>query len=93
MKTGSSIASVPLVLISTDDSILDFWTTVREANRVVLVNGSNIDQLISTVDELLSINYVDSEEFITDEIESAFASAKATDEQTLVSWAVKAPLL
>ena len=37
LKSGSENNSIPYILISTDDSIFDFWTTAREANRVVLV--------------------------------------------------------
>ena len=43
LKSGSENNTIPFILISTDDSIFDFWTTAREANRVVLVSDDNID--------------------------------------------------
>jgi CheY-like chemotaxis protein len=46
LKSGSSKYSIPFILISADDSVLDFWMSEVEANRVVLVNNQNIDYLI-----------------------------------------------
>ena len=82
LKSGSDRNTIPFILISTDDSIFDFWTTAREANRVVLVSDDNIDKLISSAEELIEKDYVDSELFMT--------RSEKTEEQTLVSWLVNA---
>ena len=82
LKSGSDRNTIPFILISTDDSIFDFWTTAREANRVVLVSDDNIDKLISSAEELIEKDYVDSERFMT--------RTEKTEEQTLVSWLVNA---
>ena len=82
LKSGSENNSIPYILISTDDSIFDFWTTAREANRVVLVSDQNIDTLISAVEELIGKDYIDAEEFLT--------KSDKNEEQTLVSWLVRA---
>ncbi len=80
LKTGSDNTSLPLVLISTDDSIFDFWTTAREANRVVLIANDNVESLLSTVNELLSVDYINKNEFIEEK--------EVDDEQRLVKWLV-----
>jgi class 3 adenylate cyclase/DNA-binding NarL/FixJ family response regulator len=82
LKSGSENNSIPYILISTDDSIFDFWTTAREANRVVLVSDQNIDTLLSAVEELIGKDYIDAEEFLT--------KSDKNEEQTLVSWLVNA---
>ena len=87
LKTGSKSNTIPLILISTDDSVFDFWTTIRDANRVVLLQDEKIDNLITAVTELLSCNYVDANEFMD---EDAAVISKQSDEKTLVSWAVNA---
>ena len=82
LKTGSDKNSIPFILISVDDSVFDFWTTAREANRVVLVSADKLDSLVTAVEELLDTNYIDSDEFIE--------KSKMNGEQTLVSWVVNA---
>ena len=82
LKTGSTGASIPYILVSTDDSVFDFWTTAREANRVVLVENNNIDQIVPTVQELLDSSYIDADSFME--------PAKGSNDQTLVSWIVNA---
>ena len=82
LKSGSENNSIPFILISTDDSIFDFWTTAREANRVVLVSDENIDKLISTAEELIDKQYIDAEQFLT--------KKEVSEEKTLVSWLVNA---
>ena len=87
LKTGSKSNTIPLVLISTDDSVFDFWTTIRDANRVVLLPDNNIDNLITAVTELLACNYIDANEFMDEEAKD---KSKQSDAKTLVSWAVNA---
>ena len=82
LKSGPENNSIPYILISTDDSIFDFWTTAREANRVVLVSDDNIDTLLSTADELIEKDYVNPDEFL--------AKTDKNEEKTLVSWLVNA---
>lgn len=82
LKSGAENNSIPFILISVDDSVLDFWTTAREANRVVLVSKDNLGCLSATVKELLDNNYVDLDVFESD--------SKASAEQRLVSWVVNA---
>ena len=82
LKSGSEKNTIPFILISTDDSVFDFWTTAREANRVVLVSDENIDMLVSTAIEFIEKDYLALEEFEED--------SKSPDEKTLVSWLVNA---
>ncbi len=82
LKSGSENNTIPFILISTDDSIFDFWTTAREANRVVLVSDDNIDKLISSAEEFIENDFVDTGLFTS--------QSEKTEEQTLVSWLVNA---
>ena len=82
LKSGSENNTIPFILISTDDSIFDFWTTAREANRVVLVSDENIDKLISSAEEFIETDFVDTGLFTS--------QSEKTEEQTLVSWLVTA---
>ena len=63
LKTGSSKESIPFILISTDDSVFDFWISSIEANRVVLVENDNIDYLMEAVKGLLENEYVEANSF------------------------------
>ncbi len=95
LKSGSSKYSIPFILISADDSVLDFWMSEVEANRVVLVNNQNIDYLIQTAKELMDSAYVEVNAFFEDseedekskEVEEA---AEKSEEETIVSWIVNA---
>lgn len=80
LKTGSDNTALPLILISTDDSIFDFWTTAREANRAVLIANDKIESLLSAVNDLLNTKYIDKEEFLE--------KKSCDDEFRLVRWLV-----
>ena len=82
LKSGSEKNTIPFILISTDDSIFDFWTTAREANRVVLVSDENIDKLVSSAEEFIEKDYLDADLFM--------AESEKSEEKTLVSWLVNA---
>ena len=82
LKSGRENNTIPFILISTDDSVFDFWTTAREANRVVLVSDENIDMLVSTAVEFLEKEYVDFEVFSK--------TPETQKEKLLVSWLVNA---
>ena len=98
LKNGSSKDSIPFILISTDDSIFDFWISSMEANRVVLINNDNIDFLIQTVNELLDCRFIDSNSFYADadkdkseaDEEKKSKEIAKSDEQVLTSWVVQA---
>lgn len=96
LKNGSPKDSIPFVLVSTDDSIFDFWISSMEANRVVLINSENIDYLVQTVTELLNYKFIETEDFFTNKEEKTTPSEPSekapekTDEQLLTSWAVQA---
>ena len=67
LKNGSPVNTVPLILLSVDDKIFDFWNSAREANRVVLVQDNNIDVLLDAAKELVDCNYVEAKSFFTNE--------------------------
>ena len=95
LKSGSSKYSIPFILISADDSVLDFWMSEVEANRVVLVNNQNIDYLIQTAKELMDSAYVEVNAFFEDSEEDekskeVEAAAEKSEEETIVSWVVNA---
>lgn len=96
LKSGSSKYSIPFILISADDSVLDFWMSEVEANRVVLVNNQNIDYLIQTAKELMDSAYVEVNAFFEDSDESENskeleeAAAEKSEEEIIVSWIVNA---
>ena len=87
LKNGSTKDSIPFILISTDDSIFDFWISSMEANRVVLINNENIDYLIQTVNELLDYKFIESNSFYDEKEDSKLTK---TDDQILTSWVVQA---
>ncbi len=82
LKSGPENNSIPLILLSVDDSIFDFWTSVREANRIVLISKDNIEYLLSSVKELLELDYINPESFNWEE--------NSGEENTLVSWIINA---
>ncbi len=98
LKNGSTKESIPFILISTDDSIFDFWISSMEANRVVLITNDNIDYLVQTVNDMLSFNFIDSNDFYAEaekekaeeEEEKSSKAVEKTDDQVLASWVVQA---
>lgn len=86
LKNGSTKDSIPFILISTDDSIFDFWISSMEANRVVLINNENIDYLIQTVNELLAFEFIEANSFFDEDAKKL----TKTDDQVLTSWVVQA---
>ena len=102
LKTGSSKDSIPFILISTDDSVFDFWISSIEANRVVLVANDNIDYLMEAVKGLLEHEYVEANTFfendtLPDEKSEEIAesdteekSVKKSEDEILTSWIVNA---
>lgn len=67
LKTGSSRSDIPLILISTEEKPLDFWTNAASANKAVSVSGENINQLVNAVKELLDQNFVKMDTFFADD--------------------------
>ena len=92
LKNGSPKDSVPFILVSTDDSVFDFWISSMEANRVVLINSENIDYLVETVKELLNYKFIETDSFFSDEEGAKEEGSKEerSDEQLLTSWVVQA---
>ena len=102
LKTGSSKDSIPFILISTDDSVFDFWISSIEANRVVLVENDNIDYLMEAVKGLLEHEYVEANTFFengtlpdekseeTAESDAEEKSEKKSEDEILTSWIVNA---
>lgn len=96
LKSGSPKYSIPFILISADDSVLDFWVSEIEANRIVLVNNENIDYLIQTVKELMDSAFVEVNAFFDDSDEDEKTKepedvpAEKSEEEILFSWVVNA---
>ncbi|MCR5189221.1 MAG: response regulator [Treponema sp.] len=53
IKTGSSKAEIPFILISTEDKVYDFWNNEKLADRAISISSKNVDELVSSVQEEL----------------------------------------
>ncbi len=75
LKTGSSKSDVPVIVISTDKKIFDFWTNELLANKAITVSAENIEELNTAVKELLNQNYITVDSFYSDKKTSGEESA------------------
>ena len=81
LKTGSSKSNIPIILISADEKIFDFWNGSSQANKVLSISSQNVDSLIEAVKELLDFEYVEADSFLVQD-------EKFSDEEKLISWLV-----
>ena len=58
LKTGSTKSDVPIIVISTDEKIFDFWNNAALANKAITVSTDKMDELVSAVKELLDQDYI-----------------------------------
>ena len=75
LKTGSSKSDVPVIVISTEKKIFDFWTNELLANKAITVSAENIEELNTAVKELLNQNYITVDSFYSDKKTSGEESA------------------
>ncbi|MCR4735870.1 MAG: response regulator [Treponema sp.] len=88
LKNGSSKNTIPFILISSDDTISDFWTSASGANKALAISSQNIDLLIDSVKKLLAPDYLEIEVFDANR-ESIFGQeSDLTDNDKLISWLV-----
>ena len=91
MKEGSTKASIPIVIYSTDDSVLDFWTNSIGANEVLSISNENFDKLLEITDKLLTTKYIEPNSFLEAENQRRIKiEEKMTDEEKLIFWIVDA---
>ncbi len=81
LKTGSSKPNLPVILISADEKIFDFWSGTSQANKVISISSQNVDSLIEAAKELLDCEYVEAESFLTEEEDFS-------GDEKLISWLV-----
>lgn len=87
LKTGSSISDIPVILISTEEKPVDFWTNAVPADKIISVSGDNIEALVDAVKELLGQNFVKMDTFFADDKKKTGKKDIATDEQ-LATWMI-----
>lgn len=86
LKNGSSKSSVPFILISSDEKVLDFWNGHVPANKVFAISSENIDQLMEAAQDFLSQVYIDPESLFDSDKDNS--SAFDEKDGKLVSWIV-----
>ena len=85
LKTGSSKSDVPIIIISTDEKIFDFWNNSALANKAITISAEKMEGLVSSVKELLDQNYITVDSFTTE----SKASEEETDtDKQLATWMV-----
>ncbi|MCR4939203.1 MAG: response regulator [Treponemataceae bacterium] len=93
LKKGSTKSSIPFILISTDETIFDFWNTATKANKTLSISAEKIDGLLDAVEELMAGDYIDADSFFEEEQPASGKSSKAagiSDEEKMTSWIVSA---
>ncbi len=84
LKTGSTKSDVPIIVISTDEKIFDFWNNAALANKAITVSTDKLDELVSAVKELLDQDYITVDTF--SELKETEASEDS--EKQLATWMI-----
>lgn len=85
LKKGSSRSDVPVILISADTKIYDFWTNSKLANKTLSLSSENLDALMAAVKELLNQNLVKMDTFFADDKKKT-AKKNNSSEVQLAEW-------
>ena len=84
LKTGSTKSDVPIIVISTDEKIFDFWNNAALANKAITVSADKMDELVSAVKELLDQDYITVDTFS----ELKETEAPEDSEKQLATWMI-----
>ena len=84
LKTGSTKSDVPIIVISTDEKIFDFWNNAALANKAITVSTDKMDELVSAVKELLDQDYITVDTFS----ELKETEAPEDSEKQLATWMI-----
>ena len=87
LKNGSTKSDVPVILISTDEKIYDFWTNASLAEKGLSISSKNIETLITSVKELLSKKYISLDSFFKDDEKKKSKKELSSDEE-LARWMI-----
>ena len=106
LKKGSTKSSVPFILISTDEEVLDFWNRATDANKTLSVSAENFENLIDAICELLDSGFICEDSFFNEAAtdiygikalltnagadESLTEAQKQSEEEEMTSWIVNA---
>ena len=106
LKNGSTKSSVPFILISTDEEVLDFWNRSTDANKTLSVSAENFESLIDSISEILDSGFINEDSFFNEAgndiygIKALLTNAgadetlteaqKQSEEEEMTSWIVNA---
>ena len=88
IKSGSPKNDLPIILISTEDKIFDFWNNTTFANKALSVSGDNIEKLIESVQEVLDHNYIRLDSFFAEREKELSVGGELPQDEQLASWIV-----
>ncbi len=88
IKTGSTKNDIPIVLISIEDKVFDFWNDSTLAEKAISVSNNNIDEVLNAVDEILSYKYIGLENFYTADEEQKALEKEMSEEERLTGWII-----
>ena len=88
LKNGSAKSDIPVILISTEEKPVDFWTNANLANKTISISGENIETLVAAVKELLGQNFVRIDTFFSDDDKKRDADKKASSDEQIATWMV-----
>ncbi len=88
LKTGSTKSDIPIIIISTEDKIFDFWNNANLANKAISITGNNIDKLVTSVHELIGQNYITIDSFFKDSPNRKNLNEKYDPDEILANWMI-----
>ena len=87
IKSGSSKNDIPIILISTEDKIFDFWNNTTLANKAISISNDNIETLLKYVQEVIDKDYISVDSFFEGREEEESSENAPCDEQ-MATWLV-----
>ena len=91
MKEGSTKSSIPYILFSAEDTVLDFWSNSIGADDVVSISQANLEGLLLSLKKLLKYNYIETNTFYQSENQERLRlESKMTADEKMMFWVVDA---
>ncbi len=87
IKEGSDHSEIPFILISAEDSVLDFWTAIPGANKIIPLSSGNFNELIEETVRQLECKSIEPNVFLEGERSDEFAGRSVND--TILLWTIR----
>ncbi len=91
LKEGSTKSTIPYILFSAEETVLDFWSNSIGADDVVSISQANFDELKIRLEKLLKNKYIETNSFFLQENnERVEYESKMSEDEKLMFWVVDA---